>query len=99
MQCFKSRELTCDSLRLNDVNKIVTLVGWLDMRKSTEHFLHLCDGYGLTQIVLKNINLQTVAKIAKETDIILVKGIVMARPKAQWAKVRQYKKRLFRFFF
>lgn len=60
---------------------MVTLVGWLDSKKHGK-FLHLKDGYGITQIIIDSEDLelrQSVANVQEES-IVLVKGRVIARP-------------------
>lgn len=75
---FHNREFTCDSLRLYDANKTVSLIGWID--KKASKFVHLCDGYGHTQIVIDNDEIRSQINESKETDILMVKGRVVARP-------------------
>ena len=51
----QSRTHTCARLRLEDVGKTVTIVGWYDnMRKVSKNlgFLILRDFYGVTQVVV-----------------------------------------------
>lgn len=78
---FVKREATCGELRKEDVGRMVTLVGWLDSKKHGK-FLHLKDGYGITQIIIDSEDLelrQSVANVQEES-IVLVKGRVIARP-------------------
>ncbi|XP_063702674.1 aspartate--tRNA ligase, mitochondrial [Culicoides brevitarsis] len=78
---LNNRLTTCGELRLADVGKQVTLVGWID-RKKHGKFLHLRDGYGQTQIVIDNENAaikQSVAALTAES-FVLVKGYVVSRP-------------------
>ena len=54
---FQSRTHTCGELRLSDVGKKVTLVGWMENVRevgSTLAFVILRDFYGTTQIVVEN---------------------------------------------
>lgn len=82
LKYFENRESTVGELRINDVYKNVLLVGWLDQRKRGK-FVEIKDGYGSIQVVLDEFDknmLQTV-EAAKENDIVLINGRVMARPK------------------
>lgn len=82
-QYFKNRVHTCDSLRLCDVDKIVSLVGWVDGKLNYGKFIKLCDGYGQTQIIVDNDALKEVfEKQQTDKDIVLVTGRVCARPKS-----------------
>lgn len=56
----------------------VTLVGWTDKKNS--RFLHLCDGYGSTQILVENDELNSKINKVKPTDLLMVHGRVLARP-------------------
>ena len=52
----QSRTHTCNQLRIEDVGKRVTIVGWYDnMRKVSKNlgFLILRDFYGTTQVVVE----------------------------------------------
>lgn len=51
LKYFTNRQTTCGELRMDDVGKLVTLVGWLDSKKHGR-FLQLKDGYGQTQIII-----------------------------------------------
>lgn len=75
---FHNREYTCNSLRLCDVNKTVSLIGWIE--KKASKFVQLCDGYGHTQIVIDSDEIRNRINDSKETDILLLKGRVVARP-------------------
>lgn len=79
---FENRETTVGELRISDVYKSVLLVGWLDQRKRGK-FVELKDGYGSIQVVLDEFDKDMLCKVvaAKENDIVLIKGRVMARPK------------------
>ncbi len=69
----QSRTHTCGELRLADVGKAVTLVGWLENVREVGAnfaFLVLRDYYGVTQIVVQTEALmQTVKSINKESTI------------------------------
>lgn len=56
----------------------MTLVGWTDKKNS--RFLHLCDGYGSTQILVENEELNDTLNRVNLTDLLLVHGRVLARP-------------------
>lgn len=58
----------------------VTLVGWTEKKNS--RFLHLCDGYGSTQILIENDDLNDRIHAVKTTDLLLVHGRVLARPQS-----------------
>lgn len=75
---FHNREHTCDSLRLCDANKTISLIGWIE--KKASKFVHLCDGYGHTQIVIDSDEIRKQINDSKETDILLIKGRVVGRP-------------------
>lgn len=78
VQWFIKRKHTCGSLRLCDAGKCVTLVGWID--KKSSKFVQLSDGYGSTQILIENIDLNAVLSDAIDSDLLLVRGRVLARP-------------------
>lgn len=79
---FENREMTVGELRLHDVDKTVELVGWFDPRKRGK-FVELKDGYGGIQVVLDEFDKEMFRLVAdaKENDIVLIKGRVMARPR------------------
>lgn len=54
------------------------MVGWTDRKNS--RFLHLCDGYGSTQILIESDELNVQINKVKVTDLLLVHGRVLARP-------------------
>lgn len=56
----------------------MTLVGWTDKKNS--RFLHLCDGYGSTQILVEHDELNAKLNRVNSSDLILVHGRVLARP-------------------
>lgn len=64
-------------LRLSDVNKEVTLVGWVSKKRNLGSlvFIDLRDRYGYTQVLLEESKFP-VAKEIKSEYIIQVKGIV-----------------------
>lgn len=77
---FNNREHTCDSLRLGDASKVVSLVGWTD--KKTSKFIHLHDGYGHTQVIIDNETVTDAINVSGESDILLVTGRVVGRPQS-----------------
>lgn len=54
MNCYKTH--TCEELRKNDVEKEVTLSGWLYRKRDHGNliFVDLRDFYGITQLVFNN---------------------------------------------
>lgn len=78
------RTHTCGALRITDVNKKVTLCGWVQRRRDLGHitFIDLRDRYGITQIVFSSdINselLESARKIGREYVIQIV-GTVRER--------------------
>lgn len=54
------------------------MVGWTEQKNS--RFLHLCDGYGSTQILVESDDLKAGINNVKTTDLVLVHGRVLARP-------------------
>lgn len=79
---MQSRTHTCDQLRLSDVGKNVTLVGWYDnSRKVSKNlcFLILRDFYGVTQIVFETEEMiQAIDGVNKESTL-LIEGVVRER--------------------
>ncbi|KAJ6649972.1 Aspartate--tRNA ligase, mitochondrial [Pseudolycoriella hygida] len=83
LQHFSNREHTSDTLTTNDANKAVSLVGWIDLKKRQNmKFLYLHDGYGNIQVVIDTEEQKKIYERLTENDIILVKGLVLARPKS-----------------
>lgn len=83
LQHFSNREHTSDTLRPIDANTTVSLVGWIDTKKrQNKKFLYLNDGYGNIQIVLGTDEQKRTYEQLTDSDIILVKGVVLARPKS-----------------
>lgn len=88
IQHFNNRKHTSDTLRPDDANKVVSLVGWIDSKKKqNKKFLYLHDGYGNIQIVVDTEEQKQIYDKLTDTDIILVKGLVLARPKSFQNKV------------
>lgn len=91
LQHFSNREHTSDTLRPDDANTVVSLVGWIDTKKrQNKKFLYLNDGYGNIQVVVGTEDQRTYEHLT-DSDIILVKGVVLARPKSFQNKVRTLK--------
>lgn len=79
---MQSRTHNCGELRIGDVGKSVTLVGWLEnMREvgSGLGFVVLRDFYGTTQIVLETEDMVKTAKAINKESTISVKGVVRER--------------------
>jgi aspartyl-tRNA synthetase len=76
------RSHTCGELRITDVNKEVTLSGWVQtVRKyGSINFIDLRDRYGITQLLLgENLNAQFDAQPPGREFVIQAKGIVIER--------------------
>ena len=78
------RDVDCNSLRKNDIDRQVTLAGWVDVTR--DHggviFIDLRDREGLTQVVFRPEENASVAKQAhtlRSEDVIQVRGRVAAR--------------------
>ncbi|XP_037038916.1 aspartate--tRNA ligase, mitochondrial isoform X1 [Bradysia coprophila] len=83
LQHFNNREHTSDTLRPNDASTVVSLVGWIDSKKrQNKKFLYLNDGYGNIQVVVGTEEQKKTYERLTDSDIILVKGVVLARPKS-----------------
>lgn len=80
VQWFINREHTCGGLRVHDAGKIVTLVGWTDNR--IPKFMNLIDGYGSIQVLVENPDLKNTVIKCTSSDLLLVKGRVLARPQS-----------------
>ena len=79
---FQSRTNTCGELRISDVGKQVTLVGWLDnVREVSANlvFLVLRDFYGTTQIVAEDEEIIRKIKSITRESTISVSGVVRER--------------------
>ncbi len=80
MNCYKTH--TCEELRKNDVEKEVTLSGWLYRKRDHGNliFVDLRDFYGITQLVFNNDKdfFDEISNLKLES-VITVTGIVEAR--------------------
>ena len=79
---FQSRTHTCSELRLSDVGKTVTLVGWYEnMRKVSKNlgFLILRDFYGTTQAVIETEEMMTKLSGVNNESTLSVTGVVRER--------------------
>ncbi len=80
MNCYKTH--TCNELRKDDVEKEVTLSGWLYHKRNHGNliFVDLRDFYGITQLVFNNdIDFFNEISNLKSESVITVTGIVKAR--------------------
>ncbi len=78
----QSRTNTCGELRLGDVGKNVTIVGWLENVRevgSNFAFLVLRDYYGTTQVVVETENMMKLVKTINKESTISVTGTVRER--------------------
>ncbi|QKX02495.1 aspartate--tRNA ligase [Wolbachia endosymbiont of Dirofilaria (Dirofilaria) immitis] len=82
MNCYKTH--TCDELRKGDIEKEVTLSGWLYHKRDHGNliFIDLRDFYGITQLVFNNDKdfFDEISNLKSES-VITVTGIVKARTK------------------
>jgi len=78
----KYRTHKCNELRINDVEKKVSLSGWINKKRDHGNllFIDLRDNYGITQCIIdkENINFSELEKIQLET-VIKVDGTVVNR--------------------
>ena len=78
----QSRTHTCGELRLSDVGKQVTIVGWLENVRevgSNFAFLVLRDYYGTTQVVVETEEMMKLGKPINKESTISVTGTVRER--------------------
>ena len=77
---MESRTHTCGELRARDVNKEVTLIGWVGKKRNLGSlvFIDLRDHFGYTQIIAEEANFDCLKNIKNEY-IIQVSGIVQLR--------------------
>ena len=78
----KYRTHKCNELRKSDVDKNVSLSGWINKKRDHGNllFIDLRDNYGITQCIIdkENKNFSELEKIQLET-VIKVNGIVVNR--------------------
>jgi aspartyl-tRNA synthetase len=82
---YKKRTHTCGALRKSDIGSIVTLTGWVDVRRDLGGvvFIDLRDRYGKTQVVFAPQHNQEAHEIAqglRSEFVISVTGKVENRP-------------------
>lgn len=77
---MESRTHTCGELRASEVNKEVTLIGWVGKKRNLGSlvFIDLRDHFGYTQIIAEEANFDCLKNIKNEY-IIQVSGIVQLR--------------------
>ena len=78
----QSRTNTCGELRLGDMGKKVTIVGWLENVRevgSNFAFLVLRDYYGTTQVVVETEDMMKLVKTINKESTISVTGTVRER--------------------
>ncbi len=85
MATYKKRTHTCGDLRKQDIGAIVTLTGWVDVRRDLGGvvFIDLRDRYGKTQVVFApqhNQQAYEVAQALRSEFVISVTGKVEKRP-------------------
>ncbi len=79
---IQSRTHNCNELRLSDVGKNVTIVGWYEnIRKVSKNlgFLILRDFYGTTQVVIETEEMMQVIDGINKESTISVTGVVRER--------------------
>ena len=78
----QSRTHTCGELRIGDVGKQVTIVGWLENIRevgSNFAFLVLRDYYGTTQVVVQTEDMMKLVKPINKESTLSVTGVVRER--------------------
>ena len=78
----QSRTHTCGELRIGDVGKQVTIVGWLENIRevgSNFAFLVLRDYYGTTQVVVETEEMMKLVKPINKESTLSVTGVVRER--------------------
>lgn len=80
---FKKRTHTCGELRLTDINRQITLNGWVSKKRDLGGllFIDIRDRYGLTQIKIAPENTEAYTKAVKlgQEFVISVSGKVIKR--------------------
>ncbi len=82
----KFRTQTCGDLTSKEVDKKVSLVGWVDSVRDYGPltFINLRDRYGITQFVVeseKQSELKSLARSLNKEDVVQCGGVVRLRPK------------------
>jgi len=82
---FARRTHTCGQIRRDDIGKVVTLNGWVDVRRDLGGviFIDVRDRYGKTQVVFNpqhSADAHTAAKQLRSEFVISVTGVVELRP-------------------
>ena len=85
MAPFARRTHTCGQIRRDDIGKVVTLNGWVDVRRDLGGviFIDVRDRYGKTQVVFNpqhSADAHTAAKQLRSEFVISVTGVVELRP-------------------
>ena len=85
MASFAKRTHTCGQLRMTDIGSVVTLNGWVDVRRDLGGviFIDIRDRYGKTQVVFypqHNAAAHAAAKQLRSEFVISVTGTVERRP-------------------
>ena len=78
----KYRTHNCSELREDDIDKLVTLSGWLHRKRDHGNllFLDLRDHYGITQCVVENKNKHfTILEKSKPESVLKISGKVVKR--------------------
>lgn len=79
---MQSRTHNCGELRLSDVGKSVTIVGWLENVREVGANFAFCvlrDFYGTTQVVIENEEMMKLIKPINKESTISVTGTVRER--------------------
>ncbi|KAL3281027.1 hypothetical protein HHI36_004251 [Cryptolaemus montrouzieri] len=79
---YTIRSFTCADLGLHNVGHRVVLCGWLEYQR-LDKFLILRDGYGQTQLIIKDSDqkLKDIVKKLPLETILKIEGTVLTRPK------------------
>ena len=78
----KYRTHNCSELSDNDINKVVTLSGWLHRKRDHGNllFIDIRDHFGITQCVIENNNkFFSILEKAKPESVLKVEGKVVKR--------------------
>ena len=78
----QSRTNTCGELRMADVGKTVTIVGWMENVRVVGNnfaFVVLRDFYGVTQVVVETEDMMNAVKALNKESTISVTGVVRER--------------------